>query len=145
MAGGMLIDISDVKNGYATICRLTPCGDACGPENLAWVDGLVVFGLDDLEMRKTAAESCGWQVPTKPKNIKEWLTLISAYVGYGYYDPAIPAYMGAPNPKAVLCVGKDDEREYARNKMPEVQPTHRIRSNANVKNWLIKFARNTLG
>lgn len=117
--------------GYADVVRLTPCSDAGGPDNIYWLECLTVFGLNDPDRLRYASECCGWEVNTKPRTIRDWVTLADAMMSYGYYDQA-NTYPRASN--EIVQVGPDDGGN------ENIAPSVRLRANANLMRYMRKIA-----
>jgi hypothetical protein len=93
--GGVFIDISTWKWGYAEAVRVTDLDSACGFEGAMLIERVTINGLDDSERIRSAVAGCGsldWYVrggqcadPAVLKNVLR-LMIAEALLQYGHFD-----------------------------------------------------------
>lgn len=84
--GGFFYTVSDVKNGFSDVVRVTPFSDAGGQDNGFWIDILTVNIPEDAEKLNSILSVIGSSVDSLPKGAARKHEIIYACVASGAFE-----------------------------------------------------------
>jgi hypothetical protein len=127
--GGYFFNTEGLKYNYVDAVRVTACADAGGPDNLFWVETLVINMPEDEAGLKEVISCCGWIPDDLPKRgAVRTAMIVDACIAYGKYDPAIY------NASIMVRIGRKEE---ARSEWDDSQEADVIlRANASLRNYV---------
>ena len=111
----------DVKYGFMSVVRVTPCSDAGLPDNQFWIEWGNVTGFDSPAHIADAMTVCGTEGPI------DNITLADCLMAYGNFEI---------DTTIVVQIGKEDPF-YNGQQVPST-PDYQLRDGSSLRNWVIK-------
>lgn len=145
--GGFFYNLDNWEHNYAEAVRVTPCADAGGPDNMFWIERIVVNIPEDQAKLDEALKYCGWlQEPDVPAfskltRARKRHMVVDACLAYGYYDPDDCYNMSKPQRETVQ-IGPDNRffRSRGWNQPSDIK---RLRDGTNLRNYVRREWLNT--
>lgn len=126
----------ELRYGYSSVVRVTPCADAGGPDNCFWVETYTVSlpERDETQKLDNALQHLGQTHADLKKLTKHqrFALLVDACLSYGYADPDDLFSMKLPQSQ-IVRIGPRDELWTGHD---DFTPNTTLRGNTSLRRWV---------